>query len=144
MGMPTYWTGEVIRPGQWVKVWVKAFGGTMHDGIVRSVTKANNGFIIEVVHNAKDRGVIVSDWVEFSEGGLVHLHRKPDSDDHARFILANARVNIGKEYRTSSQNCQHFCWFCYTLEKKSETVEVVGWMLLGTAAGLAFFLPDSR
>ncbi len=57
---PTYWTGEQIGSGDWVKTYVKTFGGVWHHGIVRRVFWNGERYIIEVVHNMKDGGVIVS------------------------------------------------------------------------------------
>ena len=124
MGMATYSNGELILPGHWVKVWTERWGGIWHQGIVRRVAPTASGrFYIEIVHNVKDGGVIVSSLEDFSNGGAVFLVRRPVSPEHARVILSTADANLGKAYSASSQNCEHFCWFCYTWEPKSETVQ---------------------
>jgi hypothetical protein len=139
MMMPTYLNGELILPGQWVKVWVQAMGGIWHQGIVWRILRVGDGFYIEIVHNVKNRGVIVSSLEDFSEGGRVFLERRPSSPEHARLILATANENLGKAYSAFSQNCEHFCWFCYTWEPKSETVQAfVGLAAVGLLALLAF------
>jgi len=144
MTMPTYKNGELILPGQWVKVWVQTLGGIWHHGIVRRIVWVGNGFYIEVVHNVKSCGVIVSSWEEFSGGGLVFPERRPSSPEHTRLILATADANLGKPYFAFSQNCEHFCWFCYTLEPKSETVQAfVGLVAVGVLT-LAAFTSDSN
>src|SRR5689334_19330545 len=110
MAMPTYMNGEVILPGHWVKVWSRALGGIWHHGIVRRVTHTGNGrFYIEIAHNVKDGGVIVSSLEEFSNGGWVFFVRRPSTSEHAAVILATADANLGKVYSAFSQNCEHFC-----------------------------------
>jgi Lecithin retinol acyltransferase len=143
MTMPTYLNGELILPGQWVKVWVKAMGGIWHHGIVRRIVRDGDGFDIDIVHNVKNGGVIVSSLEGFSEGGSVFLEGRPSSQEHTRLILATAVANLRKPYSTFSQNCEHFCWFCYTWEPKSETVQAfVG--LAAVVLTIAAFSSDSR
>jgi hypothetical protein len=140
MVMPTYLTGELILPGQWVKVRVQVLGGMLHHGVVRRV----EGPYIEVIHNVKNGGVILSSLEEFSEGGLVSLERRPSSPAHARLILATADANLGKPYSAFYQNCEHFCWFCYTLEPKSATVQAFVTLAAVGVLALAAFTSDSN
>ena len=122
MAMPTYMNGEPVLPGNWVKVWAQPWGGVWHHGIVRRVTPTvDDGFYIEIVYNVKDAGVIVSSLEEFSHGHRVFLVRRPSSSEHARVILAIADKSRRKPYSAFSQNREHFCWFCYTWESKSES-----------------------
>src|SRR5260370_558030 len=134
---------RLILPGQWVRVWVQTLGGLWHHGIVQWVYR-NGDTCIEIVHNVKNTGVMVSSLEEFSNGGLVFLERRPISPAPAEVIVRTAEENIGKEYSAFSQNCEHFCAFCYTWEAKSETVQA--WVSLAALAGLAFaaFTSDSN
>jgi len=57
-------------------------------------------------------------------------------------ILASADANLGKSYSLISQNCEHFCSYCYTWQPKSESVNgflkfagVVGVVALVAFAG---------
>jgi hypothetical protein len=138
MAMPIYANGELILPGQWVKVLTQTWGGVWHHGIVRRVTRTPDGsFYIDIIHNVKDGGVIISSLEDFSNGSIVFFVRRPSSPEHAKVILATADANLEKPYSAFSQNCEHFCWFCYTWEPKSETVQAfVG--LAATACVLVF------
>jgi len=146
MAMPTYMSSGLVLPGHWVKVWTPRWGGVWHHGIVRRVVPTvDGGFLIEVVHNIKDGGVIVSSLEQFSYGRRVFLVRRPLSSEHARAILATADENCGKPYSAFSQNCEHFCWFCYTWESKSETVQaVVGLAATVGVLALVAFGSDSN
>jgi hypothetical protein len=144
MNWPTYEnTNELIRPGHWVKVFIQRHGGVMHHGIVTTVTPTDEGFRIKVIHNKKDGGVTESTWDDFRSGGMVLGHRQPISDIHAGSILTTAFHNIGKPYSAFSQNCEHFCSFCYEWKAKSDTLEAAKWiaLALGLVIGGAFIFP---
>ena len=130
MGVPTYANGNLILPGHWLKVLVETpVGRLWHHGLVRRIVATGYGdYYIEIIHNVKDGGVIVSSLAEFSNGAYVFFVRQPASPEHSRLILATAEANLGKPYSLFSQNCEHFCWFCYTWEPKSETLEAWGWV----------------
>jgi hypothetical protein len=119
---PTYWTGEQIKPGDWVKSYVRTFGGIWHHGIIRGVLWNGECYCVEVIHNVKNGGVIVSSLEEFAEGPVVLVGR-PSSPEHREAILATGDANLGKPYYLFSQNCEHFCTFCYTWQPKSESID---------------------
>jgi hypothetical protein len=145
MGMPTYTNGELILPGHWVKVWTPRWGGIWHHGIVHRVINSGDGsFYIEIIHNVKNRGVIVSSLEEFSRGGLAFFVRRPTSPEHGQIILATADANLEKPYSAFSQNCEHFCWFCYTWEPKSETVQAFAALTAAGVLALVAFGSDSK
>lgn len=120
MFLPVYASGELIQKGDWIKGMVRAWGGIWHHGIVRDVVHTDAGWYVEVIHNVKDGGVIISSIEEFSPG-TIFLVRRPSSPIHLEVILQTANANLGKSYSASFQNCEHFCWFCYTWHAKSET-----------------------
>lgn len=127
MQMPTDAMGRLIFPGCWIKVWTPLFGGIWHHGIVSSISKRADGtWLVMVIHNTKGAGVSTTPLQDFADGRQVILHRQPRSDEHTGWILASAAVNIGKPYDWFSQNCEHFCSFCYTWRPKSETLEGLG------------------
>src|SRR5262245_25376716 len=96
--VPTYWTGDPIQSGDWVKVVVPTYGGVWHHGIVRRVYWNGYSFAVEVIHNVKDGGVTLSDWSDFQGNGIVHLYRRASSAEHARMVVARAEAQIGKPY----------------------------------------------
>ncbi len=132
MMTPTYWTGQPIQPGDWVRVYSSRFG-VWHHGIVRNLFLVADGIGVEIIHNMKDTGVSLSDWYEFAAGNLIHLHGRPSSPEHALEIVRRAEANTGNSYGLFDQNCEHFCSFCYTLKAESESLQVLGWMAVGTA-----------
>lgn len=125
---PTYWTGQQIQPGDWVRVYSSRFG-VWHHGIIRRLMLVPVGIAVEIVHNTKGGNVAVVDWYEFAAGNLVLLHRRPESAAHAAAVVARAEANIGKPYYLFAQNCEHFASFAFTGQAESETVKAVGWML---------------
>jgi hypothetical protein len=139
MAMPTYADGRLILPGDWVKVLTPSWGGIWHQGIVRRVIPSLYGtFYIEIIHNVKNGGVVVSPLEDFSNGGTVFFVRRPSSAQHVSLVLATADANRGKPYSAFSQNCEHFCWFCYTWEPKSETVQAFAVAAIVAGAFLVF------
>ncbi len=122
MMVPTYPTGEFIQKSHWVKGMVRTAGGVWHHGIIRNVIHTADGSYVEVIHNVKNGGVIVSSLEDFSDGP-VFLVGRPSSPEHMTLILATADANLGKSYSLFSQNCEHFCTFCYTWQPKSESVD---------------------
>lgn len=127
-------TGVRIEPGQWVRVFVAAYGGVWHHGIVRRVFWMGSGFAVEVIHNQKADGVIVSDWYDFAGGGVVHLHKAPSSPWHAIEIVSRAEAQIGKPYHVFAQNCEHLASFAFVGEAKSETVTNWGVLVAASVA----------
>src|ERR1700684_562278 len=130
MGVPTYANGKLILPGHWLKALVDTpFGRLWHHGLVRRIVAIGDGdTYIEIVHNVKDGGVTVSSLAEFANGANVFFVRQPASPEHSRLNLATADANLGKPYSVFAQNCEHFCWFCYTWDPKSETLQAWGWV----------------
>ena len=54
-------------------------------------------YCVEVIHNVKAGGVIISPLEEFADGP-VQLVARPSSPEHAKSILAIAGANHGKSY----------------------------------------------
>ena len=127
---PTFWTGQQIQPGDWVRVYSSRFG-VWHHGIVRRLFFVPGGIAVEIIHNTKGGNVAVVDWYEFAAGNPVLLNRSPESPAHAAAVVARAEANIGKPYYLFAQNCEHFASFAFTGEAQSETVKSVGWMVAG-------------
>ena len=132
-----YSDGDLIIEGDWVKGFSSAHGVWHHGFIRRVVPTYGSGYDLEIIHNSKDGGVIVSALSEFADGNAT-LVRHPDSAHHQRMILTRADANYRKPYLLLSQNCEHFCSFCYTGNAVSNTVAAgVGVVALGL--GVAFF-----
>jgi hypothetical protein len=119
---PTYSTGEEIKAADWIRGTVRTGGGIWHHGIVWRVFWCRDRYCVEVIHNVKAGGVIISPLEEFADGP-VQLVGLPSSPEHAQSILAIAGLNRGKSYSAPFQNCEHFCSFCYTGTATSETVQ---------------------
>jgi hypothetical protein len=119
MIMPTYWTGELIGLGDWVRVFVPRLG-VWHHGIISGMSVSGSGVAVEVSHNSKDSGVTVSDWYQFAGDQLVFLARVED--------------NIGQPYHAFAQNCEHFASFAFTGIPESETIQTLGRIAAGVAA----------
>jgi hypothetical protein len=108
---------------------VPAYGGVWHHGIVRRVYWAGyGGFAVEIIHNVKDGGVILSDWSDFQGNGIVHLHRRPSSTEQAQLVVTRAEAQLGKPYYFFAQNCEHLASFAFYGEAKSESLQAVGTM----------------
>ena len=142
MQLPTYWTGQQIQAGDWVKVFSNRFG-VWHHGIVRRPLFVAGGIGVEIIHNTKGGNVAVVDWYEFASGNSVVLHRRPESAAHAAAVVARAEANIGKPYYLFGQNCEHFASFAFTGQAESKTVKAAGWMVVGIVA-VAALAADSR
>ncbi len=127
MRMPTYFTGEEIGLGDWVRVYVPRLG-VWHHGIVRRIFLVWNGLAVEIVHNMKASGVTVSDWYEFSDGNQVYLHQRASSEVHVQEIQARLETNVGKPYHLFAQNCEHFASFAFTGKAESKSIQAVGWV----------------
>ena len=127
---PTYWTGQQIQPGDWVRVYSSRFG-VWHHGIVRRLIYVPGGIAVEIIHNTKGSNVAVVDWYEFAAGNPVFLNRRPESAAHAAYVFARAEANIGKPYYLFAQNCEHFASFAFTGEAESKTLQGVGWIAAG-------------
>jgi hypothetical protein len=143
MQIPMCLTSQQVQPGDWVRVVVPRFGGVLHHGIVRRLLFVAGGIAVEVIHNTKDEGVMVSEWSEFAGHAPVHLHRRPDSPEDAAATVARAEANLGKPYYLFAQNCEHFASFAFTGEAESKTLQGLGWMAAGLAA-IAFLTTDNR
>jgi len=134
--MPTYWTGQQIQPGDWVRVYSSRYG-FWHHGIVRRLIRVPAGVAVEIIHNTKGGGVTVTDWYEFADGNAVLHNRRPSSPAHANQVVARAEANIGKPYALFAQNCEHFASFAFTGKAESETVTGLGWLAAGLVAVVA-------
>jgi len=135
---PVYWMGEPIQQGDWVKVFVSGWGGFWHHGIVGAIVEGDGGYFVQMDHNQKDVGVIVSDWHDFQGDGLIQLVKHPRSIEHAEEIVSRASANVGKSYLLFAQNCEHFASYCFDGVAKSESMEALGKIGLYTAGGFAF------
>jgi hypothetical protein len=142
MQMPTYWTGQQIRAGDWVKVFSSRFG-VWHHGIVRRLLFVPGGIGVQIIHNTKGGNVAVVDWHEFAAGNPVVLYRRPESAAQAAAVVARAEANIGKPYYLFAQNCEHFASFAFTGQAESEAVKRASWMVVGIVA-IAALAADSR
>lgn len=144
MGVPCDANGDLLHPGYWIKV-VSSTYRVWHHGIVRRVHLIGTVYYVEIIHNVKNDGVTITTLEEFSQGNPISIHRRPSSPQHTEFVLATAEANIGKPYLLFSQNCEHFCWYCYTQQKKSEAVEALVRMgaVLGAVGLFAAVFGDS-
>jgi|SRR5882672_5633932 len=77
-------------------------------------------------HNSKGKGVVQTYWQEFSEGQLVLLHRRAESQLHVQQIWQRVYANLGKPYLLLGQNCQHFASFAFTGKAESPAARTVG------------------
>jgi hypothetical protein len=136
MMVPMYPTGENIQAGHWIKGMVPTAGGVWHHGIIRNFIHTADGWYVEVIHNVKSGGVIVSSLENFSDGPIFLMGR-PSSPEHMTLILATADANLGKPYFLFSQNGEHFCTFCYTWQKKSESINGIMKFTLVLAGAVA-------
>jgi hypothetical protein len=132
--MPTYFTGQEIGLGDWVKVYVPRLG-LWHHGIVCGIHPDCDGFVVQITHNMKASGVTKSDWYDFADGNHVWLHRKA-SIQQVRAILARVEANIDTPYHVFAQNCEHFASYAFTGQAESKSVQVLGWGV-AIAAGVA-------
>ena len=130
---PTYSTGQPIRVGDWVRVFLPRLG-VWHDGIVHSMSFVGNGFAVRLANNVKGVGITTSDWYEFAEGQIIHLHRRPTSGAQVREILARVEKSVGKPYHLVAQNCQHFASYAFTGKAESPYVQTVGLIAVVIAA----------
>ena len=142
MLMPSYSTGQVIQPGDWIRVYSTQYG-VWHHGIVRRLVLVSGGIAVEVIHNTKGGGVAVADWYEFAGSNPVLLHRSPDSPTHATQVVARAEANVGKPYALFAQNCEHFSSFAFSGVAESESLQAVGVMIASVFA-VAFLTSDGR
>ena len=142
MQMPTYFTGQQIQPGDWVRVYSSRFG-VWHHGIVHRLIFVPGGIGVEIVHNTKGGNVAVVDWHEFAAGNPVLLHRRPESAAHATAVVERAEANIGKPYYLFAQNCEHFASFAFTGQAESTAVKALGWVAAGVLT-VAVLTSDSR
>lgn len=142
MRMPTYWIGEEIQAGDWVRVYSSRYG-VWHHGIVRRLHIVATGIAVEIVHNNKEHGVGVADWYDFASGNIVHLHQRAVSLEHAAEVVRRAEANIGKPYALFAQNCEHFASFAFFGKAESASMKTLGWMAAGVVA-MAIVAGDSR
>ena len=87
-----------------------------------------------VAHNRKGVGTMTSDWNDFSEGEIVHLHKRAESPAHVQEILKRTNANLNKSYHLFAQNCEHFASFVFTGKAESTTVQ--GWALVAACVAL--------
>ena len=130
MGAPTDANGELLCIGYRIRVRSTRYG-VDHHGIVYWIQRFGDQWCVQIVHNTT--GVKETTLGEFAQGQLIYIVDRPKSPQHTQFILTTAHDNIGKPYFLFSQNCEHFCSFCYRWEKKSESVEK--WLVAGLVAG---------
>lgn len=123
--------------GDWVKVFLPRLG-VQHEGIVVQVARMYGGFQAVVAHNMKDKGVVQSYWLDFSEGQPVSLHRRAESPMQVRQILQRVYGNLGARYSLMNQNCQHFASFAFTGKAESPSVKAVGGISLLAALAILF------
>ena len=142
MQTPTYWTGQEIQPGDWVRVYSTRYG-VWHHGIVRRLLVVPGGIAVEIIHNTKGGGIAIVDWHQFADGNPVLLNRCSESPAHAAAIVARAEANLGKPYYLFAQNCEHFASFAFTGQAESKTVKALGWMAAGVVT-IAVLTSDSR
>ena len=143
MRMPTYWTGQQIQAGDWVRVYSSRFG-VWHHGIVRRLIFVPGGIGVEIIHNTKGGNVAVVDWYVFEAGNPVFLNRRPESAVPPAYVVARAEANIAKPYYLFAQNCEHFASFAFTGKAESETVKAVGWMAAGVLTVAVLASSESR
>jgi hypothetical protein len=142
MQMPTYFTGQQIQPGDWVRVFSTRFG-VWHHGIVYRLLLMPGRVAVEIIHNTKGGGVAAVDWHQFADGNPVLLNRSPESPAHATTVVARAEANLNKPYYLFAQNCEHFASFAFTGQAESTTVKALGWMAAGVLT-VAVLTSDSR
>jgi hypothetical protein len=135
--MATYLTGERIIVGDWIRVFVPGLG-VWHHGIVTRIFWIEYGFAVEVAHNMKSEGVTVSDWYDFSGGGVVCLHRRHASMLDIQASLARVEANLGKPYHLFAQNCEHFASFAFNGIAESESIRTLG-LIAGCALVVGWF-----
>lgn len=160
--MPTYFTGQEIALGDWVKVYVPG-RGVWHHGIVGKIYLAcdDSGleeieasyergliadpafnpvrFAVEIAHNMKATGVTVSNWDDFADGNQIFLRRKASSEQHVQEILARVEANIRKPYNLLGQNCEHFASYAFTGQAESKSIQALGAIAgLAVVAGILF------
>lgn len=79
--------------------------------------------------------------VEFARGREFSVARRYDSRYTGDEVVRRARSRLGEDcYRLTTNNCEHFCAWCLTGERRSEQVDRwLGWhrRFLVAAVGLA-------
>ena len=124
-------------PGDWVRVFVPRLG-VWHHGVVRRVSHLTDVlFVVEIAHNMKLTGVVVTDLAQFADDQLVFLHRRPLPAQIPE-ILARVDANIGSPYHLFAQNCEHFASFVFTGRAESTSIKTAG--ALTVASIIAFGL----
>ena len=115
-----------MKPGD--KLRVPGVLGTFHYGIVVGrVGSANCG----VVHNAKGRGVVLSEFDEFAAGATVTLaSRTPGGWWAQQQVAQRALALIGQRYDLVNFNCEHAATLAQTGRATSTQVQGVALALL--------------
>ena len=108
-----------FQPGD--KLRVPGVIGTLHYGIfVGRVGSVNCG----VVHNAKGRGVVLSEFDEFAMGATVALDsRTPGGWWAQQRVAQRALALIGQRYDLVNFNCEHAATLAQTGQAVSRQVE---------------------
>jgi L-fucose isomerase-like protein len=105
-----------------------------HHGIVyRMTVDMMGGVFVEIANNLPRKGVVLSDWIHFSEGRAVQVVHHASSPAHIQQIAARVESGLGKPYNLFSQNCEHFASFAFTGKWESSSMR-----FLGVVAGAIF------
>lgn len=110
--------------------------GLWHHGIVRQLLAIHGGVAVNIIHNAKDTGVTISDWYDFAGGNDIQLHQR-SSPEYAPGILARADARLGQSYSLLGQNCEHLASEAFTGVARSQSVVALGVVAL-IVAGVVY------
>ncbi len=145
MGTLTDANGQMIGYGYRIAVRSDRYN-VFHHGIVSCVHWIEGGWIVQIIHSTKELGVQRASLEDFAQGQPVYVVDRPQNPQHAETIVATAIANLQKPYSLLFQNCEHFCNYCYRLDKKSESVErfLVASLAVGGFVAGAFFLSSQE
>jgi hypothetical protein len=118
-----YSDGSPIGLGDWVRVFLP-HRGVWHHGIVRRIMLVAGVFVVEIAHNMKSTGIVVTDLVQFADAQPIFLHRRP-LPVQVPEILARVDASVGKPYHVFAQNCEHFASFALMGRAESASVRTV-------------------
>lgn len=137
--------GQLIRYGYRIAVRSDRYN-VYHHGIVSWIHWIGGIWIVQIIHNTKELGVQRTSLEDYAQGQLIYVVDRPQNPQHAENIVARATANLQKPYSLLFQNCEHFCNYCYRLEKKSESIErflVASLAVTGVVAG-AFLISNQQ
>jgi hypothetical protein len=117
-----------------------------HHGIVTYIHWVGGVFFVHIIHNTKEWGVQRTSLEDFAQGLPFYVVAYPQTPQHAENIVATAVANLQKPYSLFFQNCEHFCNYCYRLEKRSESIDrfLVGSLVVGGFVAAAFIASNQR